>query len=141
VDIKGLFLPFGVGAENRVYLPADRVAPFVISFLRFSRGWIISDEMRAPGVEIGRPAETYRRIIIESRFGRLTVLVTDGHLHYPYGSEVTGYEVANLDDTLTKATAAGVDVIVQPYHTGEREAAVVRFPGGYIAEVHSNAKR
>ena len=28
------------------------------------------------------------------------VLVTDGHLPYPYGHEMTGYEVVNLVDTL-----------------------------------------
>ncbi len=34
---------------------------------------------------------------------QLTVLVTDGHLPYPYGREMTGYELANLADTLAKA--------------------------------------
>ena len=48
-----------------------------------------------------------------------------------------GYEVTNLADTLTKAKAAGVDVLVPPYKTDEREAVVVQFPGGYIAEIHS----
>ena len=52
---------------------------------------------RAPGIEIGRPEETYRRVRIESKFGKLTALVSDGHLPYPYGRELTGYEVSNLD--------------------------------------------
>ena len=127
--------------ENRVYLSPDRVDAFVSSFLAFSRGRIISDEPRASGVEIGRPTETYRRVRIESKFGKLTALVTDGHLPYPYGWEVTGYEVPNLTDTLTKAKASGVDVLVPPYQTDEREAVVVRFPGGYITEIHSVTKR
>jgi hypothetical protein len=54
---------------------------------------------------------------------------------------MTGYEVANLSDTLAKAKAAGVEVIVPPYKTEERDAAVVQFPGGYIAEIHSVAKK
>jgi hypothetical protein len=74
---------------------------------------------------------------VQSKFGKLTVLVTDGHLPYPYGREVTGYEVANLSDTLSKAKAAGVSVIVGPYTAGNRHAAIVQFPGGYIAEIHS----
>ncbi len=60
-------------------------------------------------------SDIYRRIRIESTFGKLTVLVTDGHLPYPYGRETTGYEVANLTDTLAKAKAAGVEILVSPY--------------------------
>jgi predicted enzyme related to lactoylglutathione lyase len=127
--------------ENRVYVSLDRADAFVPSFLAFSHGSVVSDEPRAPGVEIGRPAETYRRLRIKSKFGKLTALVTDGHLPYPYGRETTGYEVTNLTDTLTKAKASGVDVLVPPYKTDEREAVVVQFPGGYIAEIHSVTKR
>ena len=127
--------------ENRVYVSPERVDAFVSSFLAFSHGSVVSDEPRAPGVEIGRPAETYRRVRIESKFGKLTAFVTDGHLPYPYGREMTGYEVTNLTDTLAKAKASGVDVLVLPYKTDEREAAVVQFPGGYIAEIHSVTKK
>jgi predicted enzyme related to lactoylglutathione lyase len=127
--------------ENRVYVSPDRVDAFVRSFLAFSHGSVVADEPRAPGVEIGRPAETYRRVRIESKFGKLTAFVTDGHVPYPYGREMTGYEVTNLVETLAKAKAAGVDVLVPPYKTGERDALVVRFPGGYIAEIHSVTKK
>jgi predicted enzyme related to lactoylglutathione lyase len=127
--------------ENRVYVSPDRVDAFVRSFLAFSHGRVVSDEARGPGVEIGRPAETYRRVRIESKFGKLTAFVTDGHLPYPYGREMTGYEVTNLAETLTKAKAAGVDVLLPPYKTGERDAVLVSFPGGYIAEIHSVTKK
>jgi len=127
--------------ENRVYVSPDRVDAFVHSFLAFSHGSVVSDEARAPGVEIGRPAEAYRRMRIESKFGKLTAFVTDGHLPYPYGREMTGYEVTNLVETLTKAKAAGADVLVPPYKIDERDAVVVRFPGGYIAEIHSITKK
>jgi hypothetical protein len=127
--------------ENRVYVSPDRADAFVKSVVAFSHGSIVSDEARAPGVEIGRPADTYRRVRIESKFGKLSALVTDGHLPYPYGRETTGYEVTNLMDTLTKAKASGVGVLVAPYKTDEREAVVVQFPGGYIAEIHSVAKK
>jgi hypothetical protein len=127
--------------ENRVYVSPDRADAFVHSFLAFSHGAVVSDDARAPGVEIGRPAETYRRVRIESKFGKLTALVTDGHLPYPYGREMTGYEVANLAETVAKAKAAGADVLVPPYKTDERDAVVVTFPGGYIAELHAVTKR
>ena len=135
------YAPLQTVPENRVYVSQDRVDAFVSSFVAFSQGTVVSDEPRAPGVEIGRPAETYRRVRIESKFGKLTALVTDGHLPYPYGRETTGYEVTNLTDTLTKATASGVEVLVPPYKTDERESTVVQFPGGYIAEIHSVVKK
>jgi predicted enzyme related to lactoylglutathione lyase len=127
--------------ENRVYVSTDKADDFVRSFLEFSHGRVVSDDAHAPGVEIGRSGEAYRRVRVESQFGRLTVFITNGHLPYPYGREMTGYEVANLADTLTKAKAAGVEVIVPPYKTEERDAAVVQFPGGYIAEIHSVTKK
>jgi predicted enzyme related to lactoylglutathione lyase len=127
--------------ENHVYVSTDKAGEFVRSFLAFSHGRVASDDPQAPGVEIGRSGETYRRVRVESQFGKLTVFITDGHLPYPYGREMTGYEVANLADTLTKAKAAGVEVIVPPYKTEERDAALVQFPGGYIAEIHSVAKK
>jgi hypothetical protein len=127
--------------ENRVYVSADRVAAFVDSFLAFSHGNVIADDAHAAGVEIGRPSDTYRRIRIQSNFGKLTVLVTDGHLPYPYGHETTGYEVSVLAATLAKAEAAGVQVLVPPYTAGERTAALVQFPGGYIAEIHAPSSK
>jgi len=123
--------------ENRVYVSSYAVSAFVRSFRAFSHGEVISDDAHASGLEIGRPADTYRRIRIQSKFGQMTVLVTDGHLPYPYGREVTGYQVANIGDTLSKAKAAGVAVLVGPYQADQRNAAMVQFPGGYIAEVHS----
>ena len=123
--------------ENRVYVSPDRADAFTHSFLEFSHGKVLSDDPKAPGIEIGRASDTFRRIRVTSRFGLLTVFVTDGHLPYPYGREMTGYEVANLSETLTKAKAAGATVLVEPYSLGDRRAAMVQFPGGYIAEIHS----
>lgn len=125
--------------ENRVYVPAEKVAEFTKGFLRFSKGSIVSDDAKAPGIEIGRPNDSYRRIRITSKFGKMTVLVTDGRLPYPYGHELTGYEVGSLDDTLGKAKAAGVTVLVEPYTADRRRAAIVKFPGGYVAEIHATA--
>jgi predicted enzyme related to lactoylglutathione lyase len=126
--------------ENRVYVSADRVEAFIRSFLAFSHGKVTADDAHAPGIEIGRPADTYRRIRIDSPFGKMAVFVTDGHLPYPYGRETTGYEVEDLTDTLTKATASGATVLVAPYTADRRSAAMVQFPGGYIAEVHAQKK-
>jgi hypothetical protein len=123
--------------ENRVYISSDTADEFIRRFVGFAHGKIVADDAQAPGVEIGRPSDTYRRVRIESLFGRMTVLVTDGHLPYPYGRELTGYEVADLSDILNKATAAGATMLVAPYASDHRQAAIVRFPGGYVAELHS----
>lgn len=69
----------------------------------------------------------------------MVVLATDGHLPYPFGHDNTGYEVSNLQDTLNKAKAAGVNVIVEPVNSQGRTAALVEFPGGYVAEIHQLA--
>src|SRR5580704_2926052 len=114
--------------ENRVYVSPDRAAAFVASYVAFSHGRVVSDDGHAPGIEIGKSGETYRRIRIESNFGKLVVFVTDGHLPYPYGREITGYEVSNLTDTLAKAKAAGGEVLVPPYTADQRSCAVVQFP-------------
>jgi hypothetical protein len=127
--------------ENRVYVSPDRADSFIRSFVRFSQGKVVSDDPRAPGVEIGRPRDTYRLVRIESVFGKITVLVTDGLLPYPYGRELTGYEVTDLQGTLAKAKAAGVTTLVDPYTSGGRAAAMVQFPGGYVAEIHANAPK
>jgi predicted enzyme related to lactoylglutathione lyase len=124
--------------ENHVYVSNDRADDFVRGFVAFAHGGVVSDDPKAPGVEIGRPAKTYRRVRIESTFGKMTVLVTDGHLPYPFGRETTGYEVTDLVDTLAKAKAAGANVLVEPYSADQRDAVFVQFPGGYIAEIHAS---
>jgi hypothetical protein len=123
--------------ENRVYVSRDRTAMFVRDFIRFSNGRVVSDDARADAGEIGRPGETCRRIRIESGFGKMAVFVTDGHLPYPFGRELTGYEVADLAATLANAKQAGVTVLSQPYDAADRRTAMLQVPGGYIAEVHA----
>jgi hypothetical protein len=126
--------------ENRIYVSSGRADAFVREWLAFSGGRVVSDVAAAPGAEIGDPNRTYRRIRIESGYGRLALIVTDGHLVWPYGRELTGYEVADLGATLAKATAAAVTVLVAPYRSENRDIAMVRFPGGYIAELHAPAR-
>ena len=123
--------------ENRVYLSAGKSEEFIKDFLQFSHGKVVSDDAHAPGVEIGRPNDTYRSVKLESLFGKMNLIISDGHLPYPYGRELMGYEVATLADTLDKARASGVMVLVAPYTSRGRQAAVVQFPGGYITEIHA----
>jgi predicted enzyme related to lactoylglutathione lyase len=123
--------------ENRIYLSADAANQFIAAWARFSHGKVISDERTADGKDIGMPGERFRRVRLLSGFGKLTVLVTDGHLSWPFGRELTGYEVSDLAATLARATSAGATVLVAPYTADGREAAIVQFPGGYIAEIHS----
>jgi hypothetical protein len=127
--------------ENRVYISPDRADDFVRDFGAFAQAKVISDDHKAPGIEIGRPNDVYRRARMDSPFGKITVLATDGHLPYPYGREIMGYEVDDLSNTLMKAKAAGASVVIEPYSVAGRRAAMVRFPGGFIAEVHSDSNK
>ncbi|WP_132911262.1 glyoxalase [Sphingomonas sp. BK235] len=127
--------------ESRLYLTADTADAYVVSWTRFAHATVVSDDRAAPGEEIGRPGKPYRRIRLSSGFGKTTLIVTDGALPWPYGRELTGYEVADLQGTLAKAQAAGVKLLVPTHTVGGRSAAMVQFPGGYIAELHSIAAR
>ena len=138
---KPSYAAFETVPENRVYVSPERADAFTRSFLAFSRGKVISDDANASGIEIGRSKDTYRRIRIESVFGKMTVFATDGHLPYPYGREMTGYEVNDLQGTLTKAKASGCIVLIDPYTSDGRAAALIQFPGGYIAEIHATAPK
>lgn len=131
------YAPLSTVPENRVYVSPERADFFIKDFLRFAQGRVVSDNQHAPGIEIGRASDTYRRVRIESGFGRMTVLVTDGHLPWPYGHELTGYEVPDLNATLAKAKAAGASIVVEPFSSDHRTSALVKFPGGYIAEIHT----
>src|SRR5438309_1895610 len=127
--------------ENRVYLSPNRADAFLRSFVQFSGYTIAGDDPKAPGVEIGRPDGTYRRVRLTSTFGTVVALVTDGHLPYPYGREMTGYETLDLDTTLAKAKAAGARALVEPYSASDRRSAFVQFPGGYVAEIHAMVRK
>jgi predicted enzyme related to lactoylglutathione lyase len=59
------------------------------------------------------------------------------YLPYPYGREVTGYQVTDLDKTLMKAQGSGATVLSRPQAAAGCRSAVLQFPGGYIAEVHA----
>ena len=131
------YAAFETVPESRVYLSADSANAFLHDFLAFAHGHIVTDDRQAPGREIGLPHQVFRRVLAASAFGKLTVFVTDGHLPYPYGRETTGYEVPDLATTLAKARAAGVRILVSPYSADGRMAAMVEFPGGYVAEIHS----
>ncbi|UPG83924.1 glyoxalase [Luteibacter aegosomatis] len=134
---KPAYVAFEHVPENRIYLPAESADAFTKAFVRFAHGKVVSDDRHAPGIEIGRKDGTYRRIRIESTYGKATVLVTDGHLDWPYGTELTGYEVGDLDATLKRAKDSGAKVVVDAHAEGNRRAAMLQFPGGYVAEVHS----
>ncbi len=132
---KPLYAPFAHIPENRVYVSQDRVKEFENAFLKFSGGKVVSDAA-VPAAEIGDSTGTIHLIRVTSPFGKMAIFVTNGHLVYPYGSETTGYEVDDLTTTLAKARSLGVVVLVPPAVFGDRKSAMVRFPGGYVAEIH-----
>ncbi|MEV5349993.1 glyoxalase [Streptomyces achromogenes] len=131
------YAPLETVPDNRLYLTPDSVDGFLRSYLQFTGGRIVSDRRSADAGGIGLPGRTYRRIALRSPFGNTVVSVTDGHLPYPFGRETTGYAVHDLAATLRKAEAGGAKVLWGPYSAEGRSSAMVRFPGGYVAELHA----
>lgn len=129
--------PLATVPENRIYLSADSVDRFLDSYLRFTRGSVDTDTVSADGALIGKPGTTYRRIDLTSPFGKAEISVTDGQLPYPYGREVAGYQVDDVAATVAKATAAGARLLVPAAQVGSTTSAILQWPGGYIAEVHT----
>jgi hypothetical protein len=127
--------------ENRIYVPRDRIDNFAHAFIHFSRGRVVSDDWHADAAELGKPGQSYRRIRLESKFGKMQLMATDGQLPYPFGYEISGYEVADLNETLVKARSHGVAILVEPLDADDRRTAVVQFPGGFIAEIHSSLRK
>jgi predicted enzyme related to lactoylglutathione lyase len=130
------YAPLAHIPENRVYISSGRADAFVRAWLKFSSGKVIDDET-VPGTAIGQTSTTVRRIRIESKFGKMLIYATNGYLPWPYGAENTGYEVDNLDATLAKAKSLGATVLTDINLHGGRRSAMVKFPGGYIAEIHA----
>ena len=62
-------------------------------FLAFSRGKVVSDDTAAPGVEIGRPGQTFARSASSRPSARSRCSSPTAIPPYPYGRETTGYEV------------------------------------------------
>ncbi|QJD69600.1 glyoxalase [Xanthomonas campestris pv. badrii] len=140
-DTPPHYAPLATIPENRVYVSRDRADAFAAAWRTFSHGKVVRDDRKADAALIGRPGETYRSILIRSGFGDLQVLVTDGHLPYPYGRELTGYAVQDLEATLARATASGAKVLVPAVAAAQRRSAMLAFPGGYIAELHADTPR
>jgi hypothetical protein len=130
------FAPSATVPESRFYLPPDAAAAFIRDFLAFSGGQITVDDPDANGSEIGLPGTTYRKVLITSTFGQTLVLISDGHLPYPFGRDAMGYAVKNLAATLAKAQAAGARILWGPFRDSSVDSAILEFPGSYIAEVH-----
>ncbi|TAU86355.1 glyoxalase [Rhizobium leguminosarum] len=139
-NIPPKYEPFANIPEDRVYVSPVRIDDFLRSYLSFSGGRVMADDAASPGVQVGRPDQTFRRILIHSVFGEMVINVTDGHLPFPYGREKTGYKVPELAAAISRATANGANVLDGPYRSSGRDVALVRFPGGYIAEMHASAE-
>lgn len=138
---KPSYTPLATVPENRIYLTPDAADRFLSSWTSFAHGKIVSDRRGVPGTEVGQPDKTIRRVAVETGYGKMVLFVTDGQLPWPYGRDMTGYAVADLSATLAKASAAGVETLVVPVAVGKRRTAIVRFPGGYIAEIHSDGAK
>jgi hypothetical protein len=135
---KPSYTPLVTIPENRIYLTSDAADHFVKSWVGYAHARVVSDQRNAPGDEVGQPGKTIRRISLDSGYGKMLVIVSDGQLPWPYGRDMSGYQVSDLAATLAKARAAGAETLVAAHAGADRQTALVRFPGGYIAEIHQS---
>ncbi|MEO5934652.1 MAG: hypothetical protein ABIQ08_14025 [Duganella sp.] len=134
------YAPLHSVPDNRVYVSRVSADKFIGQFKQFAHAKIVADD-KVDGGEIGRAGEQIRRVHLTSNFGKVTVFVSDGKLPFPFGRETTGYQVDDMAATLTKAAANDVTVLSAPYNNSKGNAsAILRFPGGYISEIHDAAK-
>jgi predicted enzyme related to lactoylglutathione lyase len=61
--------PLEAVPENRVCVSPASVNSLMTNWLAFSHGKVVSDNHRAPGVEIGSPDDTFRHVRLTSGFG------------------------------------------------------------------------
>ncbi|GAB2724041.1 VOC family protein [Kitasatospora kifunensis] len=128
--------------DNRVYVPSDTLPAFLKSYLAFTKGRVVLDDRDADGAQIGAPGTTYHRVAITSKYGNTVIISTaDGYLDNPFGHEVSGIEVPDLTATVAKAQANGATVLWGPYAGQGGHSAMVRFPGGFITEIHDGTLR
>ena len=130
------YAPLTSVPDNRVYISGDAADAFLKSYSTFTHARVVSDNASADGASIGRPGRPFRQIRLKSDFGNTVVIATDGKLPYPYGHEVAGYAVGDVPATVAKAHSSGAAVLV-PVGPGVPSSALLQFPGGYIAEIHS----
>ena len=75
----------GIASADLVVAPFNDLISFVRAFVGFSRGKIVSDGKYPLAGPPLCPVRSGRRVRIDSTFGKIAVLVTDGQLSYPYG--------------------------------------------------------
>ena len=105
--------------ENRVYVSPDRADAFIGDFTAFANAKVVSDEQRAPGIEIGRPNDVYRRVA--------TIRFSERSLFW-LPTVISRFR--------TGAKQPGTTSTIFPMRS-RKQGLRVQFPGGYIAEIHS----
>jgi hypothetical protein len=93
-----------------IWLVRNRFSELIIEG-RLKPGSMSAFACYRPVNRCDKPNETFRSAI-ESTFGKMTVLVTDGQLPYPYGRELAGYEVGRSGQYAGQGKNAGVAVLV-----------------------------
>jgi hypothetical protein len=108
-----------------------------------------------PRIGCGLAGDTWERIepLIVARLVDVDVPVTGlprvaarrptthGRLDNPFGHEVSGIDVPDLAATLARARTNGATVLWGPYTGLGGHSAMVRFPGGFITEIHDGTLR
>lgn len=73
---------------------------------------------------------------VSTPVGMLSVFAYKTPVPFPFGQERTGYLVANMDDAIKAARAAGAGVIVEPFRDPIGMDSVIQWNGGVKMQLY-----
>jgi hypothetical protein len=82
------------------------------------------------------PSSTMSQLVL-TPVGSVSVFGFKTPIPFPFGSERTGYLVTDMDVAILAARATGADLLVTSFNDPIGRDAIIQWPGGYIAEIHS----
>src|SRR5882757_2918155 len=81
------------------------------------------------------PSKTMSQLVL-TPVGTFSVFGFETPIPYPFGSERTGYLVADLDSAIRTARATGADILVSPFNDPIGRDAVIQWPGGVNTQLY-----
>jgi hypothetical protein len=124
-----------VGAQygtTHVYVAPADFDRFVDSVLATFGG---SKSKQAALTVTPTPSQTMSQLVL-TPVGLMSVFGFKTPIPYPFGSERTGYLVADLDAAVRSAAANGADVVVAPFSDPIGRDAIVAWPGGVAMQLY-----
>ena len=125
----------GVGAQydtTHVYVSPEDVDKFVTSFLATFGG----QSTKQVVATVTPTASSTTSQLLQTPVGTVSLFGFKTPIPYPFGVERTGYLVADLDQAIEEAKAAGADILVATFPDPIGRDAVIQWPGGVNMQLY-----